>query len=849
MNSEIFLKLSQHRGFWRLRAFVERQRFRLLSRIFRVRYFAREERANTGILFSFLTLTAWQLVLAMGIAGAFQLIELALIPQLVDRWRIPESANYVSWLSTVAQIGGVFIALYFTAVTAAASAIYAQVPNNVRDLLARERVGNIYIRYLTLATFIPLCFIALHLIGLEPLRLAIPLLVVMSGTGIIAFATLGRRAFNLFDPTRLAGSLFWELGRWLSQVSAGGFRWQDRSFQNHAHRQARAAAETLETLADLASTHANLDSAPLLDLSVNILLFLAGYQVRKLGIPTDSLWFEQKYEHRQWYMTEDSTTTMAHRTGAFLGPSAVPEYNWLEAQLEKIPLRCFEINAARKRLDNVRDLLTTIDAYVTALAANGNVRASTSLVRKVRELYEQTNSEKEEAGSKKQEEMRDVGLADAICSLYLRPLLAYRTALEKQTIDGTTERLRTMRWLEHESLYRNGFLGNELRQLEWLFPRIKMEIGAEGSMQTPVWYCRDLLLKSQADNLGQSVEAVLAIGSELMAWSARLVNAGRVWQSAALLSRHLEYLSKLDYHVGYFAARAEQLQSARHLTDLPWPDLKPASWAQAASEQSEQLGRLIAQHIRLLSQSKRPENVPDYRGQFIHTTGENLFDALLKRKPDEVAVLIPAYLPGSLSLFEELRPSRTETFDVFTEQSLQIAAAPVIDVLELSGYAYLLADLYQDQEIWTPVRSVWDTLLQASPVTLNWFAAIMTAGIPRFQIPHRGLVRTNWSMRVQHELNKLPRRNMVRGGPGGIFSSDTILHPSALVRYCARYNFHNGRDIFAALYLSTLQGSHGLEWGHGVRNLNESLEHEEEREYGQEREDEEEEEEGNETSE
>jgi hypothetical protein len=562
VNPEIFLRLSQLRVFWRLRAFAERQRFRLLSRIFRVRYFAKEERANSRILFSFLTLTAWQLLVAVGIAAAFQLIELALVPQLVDRWRIPDSANYVGWLSTVAQIGGVFIALYFTAVTAAASAIYAQVPNNIRDLLARERVGNIYIRYLTLATFIPLCLIALHLVGLEPLRLAVPLMVLMSGTGIIAFAALGRRAFNLFDPTRLAGSLFWELGRWLSQVSAGGFRWQDRSFQNHAHRQARAATETLETLADLAATHANLDSAPLLDLSVSILVFLAEYQVRKLRIPTDSLWFEQKYEHKPWYMTEGSTTTMAHRTGVFLSPTAVPEYNWLETQLETIPLRCFELNAARKRLDNVRDLLTGIDAYVAALAANGNVRSSTSLVRKVQELYEQTYSGGEKAGSKKQEEMRDVGLADAICSLHLRSLLAYRMALEKQTTDVTTERLRRVRWLERESLYRSGFLGNELRQLEWLFPRIEMEIGAEGSMQTPVWYCRDLLLKSQSDDLGQSVEAVLEIGSELMAWSARLVKAGRVWQSAALLSRHLEYLSKLDYHVAYFAVRAEQLRSA-----------------------------------------------------------------------------------------------------------------------------------------------------------------------------------------------------------------------------------------------------------------------------------------------
>jgi len=109
----------------------------------------------------------------------------------------------------------------------------------------------------------------------------------------------------------------------------------------------------------------------------------------------------------------------------------------------------------------------------------------------------------------------------------------------------------------------------------------------------------------------------------------------------------------------------------------------------------------------------------------------------------------------------------------------------------------------------------------------------MTGGIPRFQIPHRGLVRTNWSMRVQQELNKLPRHTSIRGGLVGISGSDTITHPSALVRYYARYNFHNGRDVFAALYLSQLQGNQGLEWGPGVRNLKESLEREEKRDHGQ----------------
>jgi hypothetical protein len=234
----------------------------------------------------------------------------------------------------------------------------------------------------------------------------------------------------------------------------------------------------------------------------------------------------------------------------------------------------------------------------------------------------------------------------------------------------------------------------------------------------------------------------------------------------------------------------------------------------------------VANHIVLLAASQRPEGVPDNLGQFIHETGENLFDSLLSRRAETAQALIKPYLAGTLVLFERMKPSTLKP-DVWTEQKLQIAAAPVLDILELSGYGKLLSQLYADEQLWVALSDVWDELLRRKPGVLPWLAAIISGGTPRFQIPHRGLVRTTWSMRVQRELNRLPHRNAMRGGASGIFGSD-VIHSSALVRYCARYDFHNGRDIFAALYLSKQSGGDGLDWGHEANDLVESLQREEE---------------------
>jgi hypothetical protein len=224
--------------------------------------------------------------------------------------------------------------------------------------------------------------------------------------------------------------------------------------------------------------------------------------------------------------------------------------------------------------------------------------------------------------------------------------------------------------------------------------------------------------------------------------------------------------------------------------------------------------------------------VPD-AANYVSWLSAIAFNALLGRRAGESRALIRPYLAGTLVLFEQMKPSAPKP-DVWTEQRLQIAAAPVLDILELSGYGKLFAELYADDQLWTAVSGVWDRLLGKRPGMLPWLAAIITGGVPRFQLPHRGLMRTTWSMRVQQELTKLPHRNSGGGVFGGIFGAD-VVHSSSLVRYCARNDFHNGRDIFAALYLSKQAAAEKLDWGRGTKDLVESLTLEE-RSYGEDKE-------------
>ena len=116
--------------------------------------------------------------------------------------RVPTDTDYVTFLAAIGSIGAVFIGLYYAAIASVGGAIYARVPNNLRDLLAQERFGNLYIKLLAFLTVLCLLLIASKLSGCERNYTAILFVTIGSGLGVFAFVRLGQRVFNLFDPDR-----------------------------------------------------------------------------------------------------------------------------------------------------------------------------------------------------------------------------------------------------------------------------------------------------------------------------------------------------------------------------------------------------------------------------------------------------------------------------------------------------------------------------------------------------------------------------------------------------------------------------------------------------------------------
>lgn len=316
MRSALYLLFARRWSFWKARFAIRLLAVFAHRRVLKLTQVVRDSNTTTTSLWTVLKLNRFALFLTTTCAAVLQSVNPDAPQWLNDIGvAIPTESEYGTLLAAIIGGGAVFIGLYYAAINTIGGAIYARVPNNIRELLAQEHIGSAYMRFLALFTYFNVCLLAFHTAGLKAVIWAIPIILLGAGLAILGFVQLGTRAFNLFDPTTLSRRLFEQLRRCYMQVQAGRHLWRDRSFQNYTHTLARNTLDTVNALADITGNEKHLNGGPFAVLCHFLLSFLRQYETAKRSIPTNSGWYQQRYVHPDWYRTDVTTTSIAHDTG------------------------------------------------------------------------------------------------------------------------------------------------------------------------------------------------------------------------------------------------------------------------------------------------------------------------------------------------------------------------------------------------------------------------------------------------------------------------------------------------------------------------------------------------------
>ena len=641
--------LSQYRAVWKLRARASHVRLRLLRCSYRAHRWGRVQADGSAALLSIFQVTLGDVIYGGAIAGLLWLLN----PYVTFLPPLASEAAYVQLLAVIAGVGGVFIGLYYTALTAAMSAVYARLPATVRQLLLEERLGNAYMRLVATTTFLALIFLALRGVGVHTPSVVVPVLALLSGFAVFGFVRLGGWAFRLFDPTAIAYLAFRNLRDAMNQVQAGGYRWREPTFQEDSRREAEQALQTLKDLADVCRKSPHLRDGALAQLAAECLAFAARSVATRRNIPTTSRWFPGVYVQPEWYRTSDSVTSVAHDTGTLLLPEVQRQAWWVEHACTNVAVDALNSFVGRGADELARQLMSGFESYVTHLGKHGHLTQATELIGQLRGVVIDVVARRP---TDETHSLDTVSLVDCVGRLSVATLLG---AGEWADSLGTGAETVVAAWLQQlngDTPYWLDISPACLPRAELLSQELQYECWVSDVTVTPTWCVAELLMQPQAEAVSATLRVLVRdVAEQFSSDAERLRAADALWPAAACSSAAFHYLQKAQAHLGRFEAAAGRLAADRRITGLRWPADDPSELRSALVAASAGLVDHMAGLLPALTE--RPTGVPDFGGQFLHTCVEEIFAYILDERTWTVlSGCFPAVFTGCLTKHDALLP-------------------------------------------------------------------------------------------------------------------------------------------------------------------------------------------------
>ncbi|QJP09352.1 hypothetical protein [Pseudomonas multiresinivorans] len=229
------------------------------------------------------------------------------------------------------------------------------------------------------------------------------------------------------------------------------------------------------------------------------------------------------------------------------------------------------------------------------------------------------------------------------------------------------------------------------------------------------------------------------------------------------------------------------------------------------ADRKAELAKSIANQAILMLADKN-ENYPDYAGQFYFITGESFLKALCENDGTLTGAIFHTYLAGCITRFEQLRP--VAIVPATLEDDFRIATSVLLDLMELSGYAKLLAEFHQNPALWEGVENAWTNLIigKAGDAVKKYLALTTHINNNGFGLPLRSELRFEWERQIFELFKQLPVEAVDKH-----FGMDTnyhFVHPSPLIRSIKTDHFDrlpSGYDLFLVTWYKDFVNPEGLD--------------------------------------
>jgi hypothetical protein len=432
------------------------------------------------------------------------------------------------------------------------------------------------------------------------------------------------------------------------------------------------------------------------------------------------------------------------------------------------------------------------------------------------------------------EPLERIGVVDALATMPTKMFLAYVGAIDANRRKSILTTANKINWKSRRGIYLSGLPRYLLARLEWLQPRIQFEIESEGQQVSPDWYIGELILQQVTESTKKAVNIFfLKIEAIYETWLNAAAKSNLLWIGAGILARESEYWSKMKFHRERLSDYWADLSCDKRIEGLLWPIVDFDQLDQSRITRERQVIQLMTTHSTALSLVTRPDTYPDFAGQFLHTAGEALFTAMFEGDTATVNALFPNFFQSSLLQFNRIL-ARASELDWRVDVAVKVAVAPVLDLMDLSGYAILFSELYSDESISDLILREWSNYLDAADPAApasraSFLATAISLTDSAFELAHRSSIRMSWRQKVSQRLRQLERRPASRRGRGVFWDETVVMHDSPVIRVYADNEaiMYDGIDLFIEVCLRTRDDGKELKFGRRHGRLGDAMAREE----------------------
>ena len=370
----------------------------------------------------------------------------------------------------------------------------------------------------------------------------------------------------------------------------------------------------------------------------------------------------------------------------------------------------------------------------------------------------------------------------------------------------------------HESLSLVEFPPRLRANIESFRLKHSVERDIEGSIHTPSWFIKHHAARLLSVEVRTTFESLLNEAERWLPSQAKsLRKEGTVEGSAMVIQRGLESVSKLATNAENTERTLKDLKRRRMKTaGEEWPGVNPEQWRERLRVLRLALIKELVQLTPHLSTNVPRTDLPDSFGFAYTTLCDAMIEALMDMDAATVEVGYPVLVPSALGAHDRVRTELTEDP---VESALYFSTDIMLDVLEISGYAYLWKFCLGEARFWDSVTSVWDDFLsryQKPTKLITLIARGEDFHKQQFATSPRSQMRWQWRGSVRQLLRDkgFTPRDIASNTLPKVIAIDPVASS-----YLRDWESCRARDLMLSEYLLKRPEAEGIQLPRGVEDL------------------------------